>query len=203
MSTALCLRQSRKPLNQFHARQRRARRQYQPGVDSNQGDRAIARIAARGRCASAHRCASPRWRPKTRRTSQQTVSASSAGATMMPAMGPAPTPPADGAESMHRLLPDALDLVATVIATSPLALEPSFHAYDGLAEAVEAFRLVSMIFADTRRWCSSSRRRVWRWAPSLSVCADRHGPGRVQLSDAGRGWPLCWSCSHQRYGPRV
>lgn len=44
-----------------------------------------------------------------------------------------------------------LTALAALLSTSPaLALEASFHTYDGFAETVDAFRLVSMIFADPR-----------------------------------------------------
>lgn len=54
---------------------------------------------------------------------------------------------------MRRLsrLPTLLAGLATLFIASPaLALETSFHTYDGFAETVDAFRLVSMIFADPR-----------------------------------------------------
>src|SRR3546814_18329460 len=44
-------------------------------------------------------------------------------------------------------------LAAALVALLPapaLALETSFHTYDGFNETVDAFRLVSMIFADPR-----------------------------------------------------
>ena len=41
-------------------------------------------------------------------------------------------------------------LPALLAATPALAVDTSFHTYDGFAETVEAFRLVSMIFADPR-----------------------------------------------------
>ncbi|WP_298395594.1 conjugal transfer protein TraG N-terminal domain-containing protein [Sphingobium sp.] len=41
-------------------------------------------------------------------------------------------------------------LAGIAIAQPALALEASFHSYDGFAETVDAFRLVSMIFADPR-----------------------------------------------------
>ncbi|MBO9579579.1 MAG: conjugal transfer protein TraG N-terminal domain-containing protein [Sphingobium sp.] len=41
-------------------------------------------------------------------------------------------------------------LPALFAASPALAVEASFHTYDGFAETVEAFRLVSMIFADSR-----------------------------------------------------
>ena len=44
-----------------------------------------------------------------------------------------------------------LTALAALLSTSPaLALEASFHTYDGFAETVDAFRLASMIFADPR-----------------------------------------------------
>jgi conjugal transfer mating pair stabilization protein TraG len=54
---------------------------------------------------------------------------------------------------MRRLsrLPALLGSLASLFVASPaLALETSFHTYDGFAETVDAFRLVSMIFADPR-----------------------------------------------------
>ena len=54
---------------------------------------------------------------------------------------------------MRRLsrLPALLGGLASLFIASPaLALETSFHTYDGFAETVGAFRLVSMIFADPR-----------------------------------------------------
>ena len=54
---------------------------------------------------------------------------------------------------MRRLsrLPALLGSFASLfVATPALALETSFHTYDGFAETVDAFRLVSMIFADPR-----------------------------------------------------
>ena len=45
----------------------------------------------------------------------------------------------------------ALALALALLSPAPaLALETSFHTYDGFAETVDAFRLVSMIFADPR-----------------------------------------------------
>lgn len=41
-------------------------------------------------------------------------------------------------------------LTSLSVAEPALALEASFHSYDGFAETVDAFRLVSMIFADPR-----------------------------------------------------
>ncbi|NML91177.1 MULTISPECIES: conjugal transfer protein TraG N-terminal domain-containing protein [unclassified Sphingobium] len=42
-------------------------------------------------------------------------------------------------------------ILPALLSTSPaLAMEASFHTYDGFAETVDAFRLVSMIFADPR-----------------------------------------------------
>lgn len=41
-------------------------------------------------------------------------------------------------------------LTSLALAEPALALEASFHSYDGFAETVDAFRLVSMIFADPR-----------------------------------------------------
>jgi len=51
---------------------------------------------------------------------------------------------------MRRAVRAIAGLIA-IFATSPAwALEASFHTYDGFAETVDAFRLVSMIFADPR-----------------------------------------------------
>lgn len=41
-------------------------------------------------------------------------------------------------------------LILSLIATPALAVDTSFYTYDGFAETVDAFRLVSMIFADSR-----------------------------------------------------
>ena len=41
-------------------------------------------------------------------------------------------------------------LTGLALAEPALALEASFHSYDGFAETIDAFRLVSMIFADPR-----------------------------------------------------
>ena len=41
-------------------------------------------------------------------------------------------------------------LPALLLATPALAVDTSFHTYDGFAETVDAFRLVSMIFSDPR-----------------------------------------------------
>ena len=52
---------------------------------------------------------------------------------------------------MIRLISRALVLTVALLGASPaLALETSFHSYDGFAETVDAFRLVSLIFADPR-----------------------------------------------------
>ena len=51
---------------------------------------------------------------------------------------------------MQRLARTLASLTAISIASPALALETSFHTYDGFAETVDAFRLVSMIFADPR-----------------------------------------------------
>src|ERR1700751_3053468 len=40
--------------------------------------------------------------------------------------------------------------VLALLSQPALALETSFHTYDGFAETVDAFRLVSMIFGDPR-----------------------------------------------------
>lgn len=51
---------------------------------------------------------------------------------------------------MHRLA-KLLALALVAITASPaLAIDTSFHTYDGFAETVDAFRLVSMIFGDPR-----------------------------------------------------
>jgi len=50
-----------------------------------------------------------------------------------------------------RLVPRLLlALPLALIASPALAVETSFHTYDGFAETVDAFRLVSMIFGDSR-----------------------------------------------------
>lgn len=50
-----------------------------------------------------------------------------------------------------RRLPKLLTVILAVVTASPaLAVDTSFHTYDGFAETVDAFRLVSMIFADPR-----------------------------------------------------
>ena len=41
-------------------------------------------------------------------------------------------------------------LALALVATPALAVDSSFYTYDGFAETVDAFRLVSMIFADPR-----------------------------------------------------
>jgi conjugal transfer mating pair stabilization protein TraG len=51
---------------------------------------------------------------------------------------------------MQRLARTLASLTAMAFASPALALETSFHTYDGFAETVDAFRLVSMIFADPR-----------------------------------------------------
>lgn len=51
---------------------------------------------------------------------------------------------------MRRLLRLLAFLPALFAATPALAVDSSFHTYDGFAETVDAFRLVSMIFADPR-----------------------------------------------------
>ncbi len=51
---------------------------------------------------------------------------------------------------MQRLAHTLACLTAISITSPALALETSFHTYDGFAETVDAFRLVSMIFADPR-----------------------------------------------------
>lgn len=48
---------------------------------------------------------------------------------------------------LHKLV---LALPALLIASPAMAVDTSFHTYDGFAETVEAFRLVSMIFGDPR-----------------------------------------------------
>jgi hypothetical protein len=84
-----------------------------------------------------------------------------------------------------------------------LAVDTSFHTYDGFAETVDAFRLVSMIFGDPRyetlvmivatvgiglgAIIASVRGTAWAWSPSASRSSsapalrrahrhDRHGP---------------------------
>lgn len=51
---------------------------------------------------------------------------------------------------MRRLAKGLAALLALLAATPALAVDTSFHTYDGFAETVDAFRLVSMIFADPR-----------------------------------------------------
>jgi len=51
---------------------------------------------------------------------------------------------------MRRLIKSLAALPALAIAAPARALETSFHTYDGFGETVDAFRLVSMIFADPR-----------------------------------------------------
>jgi len=51
---------------------------------------------------------------------------------------------------MRRLTRILALLPALLVADPALAVETSFHTYDGFAETVDAFRLVSMIFADPR-----------------------------------------------------
>lgn len=48
---------------------------------------------------------------------------------------------------LHKLL---IALTALLLASPAMAVDTSFHTYDGFAETVEAFRLVSMIFGDPR-----------------------------------------------------
>ncbi len=51
---------------------------------------------------------------------------------------------------MRRLARILAALPALLVASPALAVETSFHTYDGFAETVDAFRLVSMIFGDPR-----------------------------------------------------
>ncbi|WP_447725656.1 conjugal transfer protein TraG N-terminal domain-containing protein [Sphingomonas koreensis] len=51
---------------------------------------------------------------------------------------------------MRRLLQPAATAAALCVASPALAVDTSFHTYDGFAETVDAFRLVSMIFSDPR-----------------------------------------------------
>jgi conjugal transfer mating pair stabilization protein TraG len=51
---------------------------------------------------------------------------------------------------MRRFLHALAALLALAMASPALAIDTSFHTYDGFAETVDAFRLVSMIFADPR-----------------------------------------------------
>ena len=51
---------------------------------------------------------------------------------------------------MHRLVRAISVLIALFSASPALAIDASFHTYDGFAETVDAFRLVSMIFGDSR-----------------------------------------------------
>jgi conjugal transfer mating pair stabilization protein TraG len=77
-----------------------------------------------------------------------------ASAIATPATRPAPPLPAKiewEANAMRRFLLRALPVLASLLSTSPaLAIDTSFHTYDGFAETVDAFRLVSLIFADPR-----------------------------------------------------
>lgn len=51
---------------------------------------------------------------------------------------------------MHRFIRALPVLLLGLVATPALAVDTSFYTYDGFAETVDAFRLVSMIFADPR-----------------------------------------------------
>ncbi|EJL33111.1 conjugal transfer protein TraG N-terminal domain-containing protein [Novosphingobium sp. AP12] len=51
---------------------------------------------------------------------------------------------------MRQLVKLSAALPALLLASPALAVDTSFHTYDGFAETVEAFRLVSMIFGDPR-----------------------------------------------------
>jgi len=51
---------------------------------------------------------------------------------------------------MTRLVRSLLALFAIFAATPAMAIDTSFHTYDGFAETVDAFRLVAMIFGDPR-----------------------------------------------------
>src|SRR3546814_5446774 len=51
---------------------------------------------------------------------------------------------------MWHLLRPLLVIAAALVATPAWAIDASFHTYDGFAETVDAFRLVSMIFGDPR-----------------------------------------------------
>src|SRR3546814_20267324 len=51
---------------------------------------------------------------------------------------------------MRRLARPIAALPALFLASPALAVDTSFHTYDGFAETVDAFRLVSMIFGDPR-----------------------------------------------------
>ncbi len=51
---------------------------------------------------------------------------------------------------MRRLTKAIASLPALLAATPAVAVDTSFHTYDGFAETVDAFRLVSLIFADPR-----------------------------------------------------
>lgn len=51
---------------------------------------------------------------------------------------------------MRRLAKGLVALAASIVASPALAVDGSFHTYDGFGETVDAFRLVSMIFADPR-----------------------------------------------------
>ena len=51
---------------------------------------------------------------------------------------------------MRAPFPSTLAAAFALVPAPALALETSFHTYDGFNETVDAFRLVSMIFADPR-----------------------------------------------------
>ena len=51
---------------------------------------------------------------------------------------------------MTRFIKRAVAALGLLVGTPALAIDTSFHTYDGFAETVDAFRLVSMIFADPR-----------------------------------------------------
>lgn len=51
---------------------------------------------------------------------------------------------------LARTIRSSIALLFAMMASPALAVEASFHTYDGFAETVDAFRLVSLIFADPR-----------------------------------------------------
>src|SRR3546814_5045648 len=59
-------------------------------------------------------------------------------------------PQSIGTNDMRRLARPIAALPALFLASPALAVDTSFHTYDGFAETVDAFRLVSMIFGDPR-----------------------------------------------------
>src|SRR3546814_13043370 len=68
----------------------------------------------------------------------------------MPAAQPAPPPHVSREMMIRRLVRVALALAMVGAATPAFAIDASFYTYDGIAETVDAFRLVAMIFSDPR-----------------------------------------------------